>query len=139
MFLPDSLTEMGESAFYQCTSLTNLYSPLTDPHQCDIYGNLRFAGVNMNTCVLHVPLGTTSAYRAEKGWKDFVNIVEEVFPHHDGDINGDGEINIADINAVIDYIMTGNSWFEYFMDENGDGEINIADINAIINMILTQD
>lgn len=139
VFLPDSLTEMGESAFYQCTSLTNLYSPLSDPHRCDIYGRLRFAGVNMNTCVLHVPMGTSSAYRAEKGWKDFINIVEEVFPHHDGDINGDGEINIADINAVIDYIMTGNSWFEFFMDENGDGEVNIADINAIINMILTQE
>ena len=136
VFLPDSLTEMRESAFYQCSNLTNLYSPLTDPHRCDIYDRLRFAGVNMNSCVLHVPIGTTAAYRAEKGWKDFVNIVEEVFPHHEGDINGDGEINIADINAVTDYIMTGNSWFEFFMDVNGDGEVNIADINAVINEIL---
>lgn len=52
-----------------------------------------------------------------------------------GDVNGDGEVNIADINAVIDIIQSGSS--NNACDVNGDGEVNIADINAIIDIILS--
>ena len=50
-----------------------------------------------------------------------------------GDVNLDGEVNIADVNAVIDIILssTGNA----DADVNGDGEINVADVNAVINII----
>ena len=51
-----------------------------------------------------------------------------------GDVNGDGEVNIADVNAVIDMILSGNSQPDG--DVNGDGEVNIADVNAIIAIIL---
>jgi hypothetical protein len=51
-----------------------------------------------------------------------------------GDVNVDGEVNIADINAVISMILSGSIAAEG--DVNGDGEINIADINAIIDIIL---
>ena len=51
-----------------------------------------------------------------------------------GDVNCDGEINIADINAVIDMILSGNA--APAGDVNGDGEINIADINTLIDLIL---
>ena len=51
-----------------------------------------------------------------------------------GDVNGDGEVNIADVNAAIDDILSGR--FEASADVNGDGEINIADVNAIIDIIL---
>ena len=53
-----------------------------------------------------------------------------------GDVNNDGEINIADINAVIDVILGGHSDHISACDVNGDGEINIADINTIIDIIL---
>ncbi len=51
-----------------------------------------------------------------------------------GDVNGDGEVNIADINAIIDLILTGNN--DRKGDVNGDNEVNIADVNAIIDIIL---
>ena len=51
-----------------------------------------------------------------------------------GDVNGDGEVNIADVNAVIDMILTGNQ--AALGDVNGDGEVNIADVNAVIDSIL---
>ena len=51
-----------------------------------------------------------------------------------GDVNTDGEVNIADVNAIIDVILGGNS--STTADVNGDGEVNIADINAIIDIIL---
>ena len=52
-----------------------------------------------------------------------------------GDVNGDGEVNIADVNAVIDMILAGNT--SLAGDVNGDGEVNIADINTLIDMILS--
>ncbi len=51
-----------------------------------------------------------------------------------GDVNGDGEVNIADVNAAIDMILKGNS--SASADVNGDGEVNIADVNALIDIIL---
>ena len=52
-----------------------------------------------------------------------------------GDVNGDGEVNIADINAVIDMILSSN--LSPAGDTNGDGEVNIADVNALIDLILS--
>ena len=51
-----------------------------------------------------------------------------------GDVNVDGEVNIADVNTVIDTILS--SALLPAADVNGDGEINIADINALIDIIL---
>ena len=56
-----------------------------------------------------------------------------------GDVNGDGEINIADANSVIDVvIMGGNSGHTRVpaADMNDDGEVNITDVNEIINLII---
>ena len=52
-----------------------------------------------------------------------------------GDVNGDGEVNIADINALIDMILCSVN--DPAGDVNNDGEVNIADINAVIDLILT--
>ena len=52
-----------------------------------------------------------------------------------GDVNGDLEVNIADINTVIGVILDGTA-VTPAADVNGDGEINIADINVIIDIIL---
>lgn len=51
-----------------------------------------------------------------------------------GDANGDGEVNIADVNALIDMILSGNHSAKG--DVNEDHEVNIADVNALIDMIL---
>ena len=54
-----------------------------------------------------------------------------------GDVNGDGEVNIADVNALIDLILSGVPITDSRADVNGDGEMNIADINALIDLILS--
>ncbi len=55
-----------------------------------------------------------------------------------GDVNNDLEVNIADINALLDVIMTGTTDenTKKRADVNVDSEINIADINMVINIIL---
>ena len=62
-----------------------------------------------------------------------------LFDEIPGDVNGDGEINIADANSVIDIVvMGGNAGHTRApaADANDDGEVNIGDINYIINIIL---
>ena len=49
-------------------------------------------------------------------------------------MNGDGEVNIADVNAVIDMILSGKTVDSG--DVNDDGEVNIADVNTVIDLIL---
>ena len=66
---------------------------------------------------------------------------ENIIPLEDmmlpGDVNVDGEVNIADVNATIDVILGGGNGNTMTADVNGDGEINIADVNALINLILS--
>ena len=53
-----------------------------------------------------------------------------------GDVNGDGEVNIADVNALIDMILSDNH--SAAGDVNEDDEVNIADVNTLIDLILKQ-
>jgi len=64
----------------------------------------------------------------------YVDDIVLYFIDQNGDVNGDGEINIADVNAVISAILTGE--IRTAADVNGDGEVNIADVNAVITLIL---
>ena len=86
----------------------------------DVTGNVRFRIVQ------------TSGSRVNIDDITIYGRVEEVKPQ--GDVNQDGEINIADINAIIDVILSGQA--NPFADVNDDDEINIADINAEIDFIL---
>lgn len=51
-----------------------------------------------------------------------------------GDVNGDGEVNIADVNVLIDLILSNHMLPS--ADINQDKEVNIADINVLIDLIL---
>ncbi len=55
-----------------------------------------------------------------------------------GDVNGDREINIADVNALIDILLGGSADPDtrHRADVNYDSEINIADVNVLINYLL---
>ena len=83
---------------------------------------------------LYVPIQSLELYRNASLWKWIDNIVGVAFSY--ADVNGDGEINIADVNSGINAIMEGGSLVDDIYDVNGDGEVNIADINAIINEII---
>jgi surface protein len=54
-----------------------------------------------------------------------------------GDANGDGYVNMTDVNVVKDYIMKGKTEGFNFInaDANGDKVVNAADIVRIINII----
>ena len=53
----------------------------------------------------------------------------------DGDANGDGEVNVADVDYVIESIGEDVETHKA-ADVNGDGEINVADVDFIIERIM---
>jgi hypothetical protein len=52
-----------------------------------------------------------------------------------GDVNGDNEVNIADVCALIDIVLGGDG-NNAAADVNGDNAVNIADVTTLIDMIL---
>ncbi len=82
-----------------------------------------------------VTLLTFKAYNGMAVYKIGRNVSsEQPQPGVVGDVNGDSEVNIADVNAVIDMILSGKTVDSG--DVNDDGEVNIADVNTVIDLIL---
>ena len=52
-----------------------------------------------------------------------------------GDVNADGKVDIADVNAVIN-VMLGKAAPTNAADVTGDGQVDIADVNYLINLML---
>ena len=55
-----------------------------------------------------------------------------------GDVNNDGEVNVADVTYLIGVILTSDlqSQIDPINDVNGDGEVDVADVNTLIDLIL---
>ena len=168
LVLPNSITTIEERAFWACHDLPEVYLG----YNIDSIGSWAFSScyqLTKVTCTaitppilanalfdmdcyahatLHVLPQSLEAYQSALYWKDFSNIVGDATTYVHGDVNGDGEVNIADANSVTEVIVNGGPGKghtrvpgdEDFMiyDVNGDGEVNIADINAIIELILSQ-
>ena len=151
--LGDSVDSVGQQAFYGCREIKKLtlgrglktlsarafsqnlnirditcralVPPVIEEKNC-------FPSNVYKKATLTVPVISLQDYKNAENWKQFVNMDCDVLGV--GDVNGDGEVNIADVNAVIKEILTGSSGFA--CDVNGDDDVNIADVNAIIDMIL---
>ena len=52
-----------------------------------------------------------------------------------GDVTGNGEVDVADVNAIIN-IMMGKAASDEAADVDGDGLVDIKDINMVINLML---
>jgi hypothetical protein len=55
-----------------------------------------------------------------------------------GDVNQDGEVTVADVNAVIDVILgtAADEDLRRRADVNRDGEVSLADINSVVDYIV---
>ena len=169
LVLPNSITTIEERAFWACHDLPEVYLG----YNIDSIGSWAFSScyqLTKVTCTaitppilanalfdmdcyahatLHVLPQSLEAYQSALYWKDFNEIIGDVVIEIPGDVNGDGEVTIADANSVIHIIINGGGGGHGHApgyddgtlvgDVNGDGEVNISDVNAIINMILTQD
>ncbi len=55
-----------------------------------------------------------------------------------GDADGDGEVSIADITTILDYMLSGKPINERQADVDNDGSINIGDIVMLVDIILNK-
>ena len=51
-----------------------------------------------------------------------------------GDINGDGKVDIEDLNGMINAVLVGAT--DSVFDVDGDGKVDVQDINTLINILL---
>ena len=84
---------------------------------------------NLGKGLAYLLLSATDAGSTERIYVDrWANIT--------GDINGDGEVNVSDVTALINKILGSSTYSNAVCDINGDGEINVSDVTALINLIL---
>ena len=87
---------------------------------------------------LYVPKGSVSAYRADHVWGRFTNITDGSLSVNDADLNGDGILDISDVNIIIN-LMLGKPDPRATVevaDVNHDSLLDIVDINMVINAML---
>lgn len=53
-----------------------------------------------------------------------------------GDIDGNGEVNVSDVTALINHILNAATYDSSLCDIDGNGEVNVTDITALINILL---
>ena len=156
--IPDGVQEIKMQAFARCGNLAELtlgssvnairLKAFADSRHLAMVtcrGNIPaevdnpdvFARSIYNTARLFVPAGARSLYKTTGIWPWFQTIIGINIGKPYGDVNGDGEINIADVNVVINRINQGEGDRDALLDLNGDGEVNIADVNTLIDLILT--
>ena len=83
LIIPETVSEIGGSAFAGCINLTSITSKAFVPpllYDGTLPAMRRaatvFYGINKDLCVLYVPVGSVSLYAAQAGWNEFKNILE---------------------------------------------------------------
>ena len=153
--VPENVTILGRNAFGSCSNLEtliigsgvtfidnyafNYLHKLTDIYCTAAPDKLTWEGYNDTKCCKGD--GTTQFHVTDPAaWKakfpdahvQFVAIGSA--ETDEGDANGDGEVNVADIDFVIEAIGADIATHKA-ADLNGDGEINVADVDYIIERI----
>ena len=134
--LPASLWSIGTEALDGCTALAQVHCLSQQPIALSEFSSPFGYLTDLSRRTLYVPRGSLMAYRQSPVWQLFGSIVEEGFDR--GDVNGDGEVGVADVTLLVDIVMGNPATDETRnrADVNGDGEVGVADITALINMIL---
>ena len=81
----------------------------------------------------------------ESGHRYQQPVFGEQDPHHftvsmsvvRGDVNGDGNVSITDVTALIDLLLGSDSISNQAADCNQDGDISITDVTALIDFLLS--
>ena len=128
--LPATVTSIGERAFTYWDNLKTLICYAVTPPT--LRNSNTFS--DYSTPVLYVPEESLEAYQTTDCWSRFTNIV----PIKQGDVNGDTELTINDMSALINLLLTDDASDINIVnsDVNGDGIVNIADVAALVNMLL---
>ena len=139
--LGDAMTEINDLTFAgHIPSTITCMAPAPPVYTKNDNYDLVFSNAAYTTSVLRVPQVLVSAYQNAYGWKRFNNI-QGITIVGNGDVNGDGDMSIADVTTLIDVLL--GSLTDTFniinADVNGDGSISIADVTTLIDKLLVQE
>ena len=129
-YLPASMQEIETSAFGSVNSLTKVSCMAVNPPIADS----QFSDNTYANATLYVPMRSLELYQNAEVWKEFQHIEGVDTGGLRGDVNGDGDVNVMDITALIDEIM--NDGTNPAADVNEDGDINVRDITELIDIIM---
>ena len=144
--LPSTLTSLCYLAFNNTPQLQTLTVKATVPPVCGRYYDTHsheiyepFNDSHYASTQLVVPTGSASTYAATDIWKNFQHISEAAFPTVGirGDVDGDGEVAISDVSALIDYLLSGGDIVLEAADTDLDGEVAISDVSTLIDYLLS--
>ena len=103
----------------------------------------------LNGHMVTEPSGAVIKRDKSDGWGVYVNenstelaknvVIGTATPFIKGDVNGDGDVNTADVTAVYAFIISGeeSGFTAEIADVNGDGDVNSADVVAIYSIIIS--
>jgi len=119
---------------YAMAGMTGMTSITCRATQVPSLGASVWQGVKQSVIPLVVPTDVQDDYKSASQWRKFL-----VQSWIKGDVNNDGEVTIADVNAIIDIILGGSADDDTMerADVNEDGEVTIADVNAVLDIILS--
>lgn len=129
------IDSIGAMAFKDSPKITSIIMRAEWPPV--VYDSESFDPANYNQATLYVLDDfTMEGYICAEIWCDFKHfaLIDELVHAIAGDVNADGEVTVADVNAIVQSILSGVP--DNLADVNHDGEIGIADINAVIDLIL---
>lgn len=154
LVLPEGLTTTGRYCFYSNNQLASVSLPSTftsigeytlgqvwEVKRAYLHGNKlfpsgskMFSGCDWRTLPIYVPASMVDAYKNDENfWYRYPNIHKIV----NGDVDGDEKVDVADINEVINLILSiGSPEYAIASDLNGDGKADVDDINRVIDIIL---
>ena len=87
-----------------------------------------------NNALLFVPRTSMADYAAADYWYKFAHI-EGWGSAGSGDLNGDGHLDVDDLKAIIDILISGMP-APVEADCNHDGRVDVDDVTTLINMLL---
>jgi len=102
----------------------------------------RIDGVDLNKAMELGDWGTTRNYCLEAGkWNFTIDMEARTLTVTKaallGDINGDGKVDVTDVNVVVNIILGKDSKDNYpNADTDGNGTVDVTDVNAVVNIIL---
>jgi hypothetical protein len=104
---------------------------------CSVEG-LKITYDNTNVTVTNAE-GTTTIALAEVQDMYFSNDGSTTPVYQLGDVNMDGDVNIADVTALIDYLLNGDDSVIDLTaaNVNEDNSVDISDVTHLIDMLLT--
>ena len=129
IIIPQKVATIGGSAFISCSNLKEVVcrgkippAMVTDGFSSSIYGN----------ATLYAPASSKELYTTTDYWKKFSAF------RGIGDVNQDGRVNVADVMALVNYVL-GHSVIDFEQrigDVNFDDNINVTDIMGVVGICL---